>query len=410
MLGNNPRIDLTMVLYSQQADQANKQSNNQANNQANNQVAQEESLVQSEESQVSKQASKQDRSLVEKVQSQASKHEDVQVESDVVFDLVGVSQTSTLVEHKRVVRRVQIEPRGGDMSQGTRAKPHDEVAYLDLVEKTIQQGTFKPDRTGVGTLSLFGAQMRFDLAGGTLPLLTTKKMAWKSIAHELLWFISGDTNANTLSKKKVRIWDANATREFLDSRGLFEREQGDLGPVYGFQWRHFGAEYKDMHSDYTNQGVDQLAQVLHLLKTDPSSRRIIMTAWNPKDLDKMALPPCHMNAQFYVSNNKLSCKMTQRSADMGLGVPFNIASYALLTHILAWATNLEPGEFIHSIGDCHVYLNHIEPLLGQLQRHPKPFPKLRITNDTKDIDRLPITDFQVVDYDSWPPIKMQMAV
>jgi thymidylate synthase len=290
------------------------------------------------------------------------------------------------------------------------AKRHDEYAYLDLVEKTIQQGTFKPDRTGVGTLSLFGAQMRFDLSGGILPLLTTKKMAWKSIAEELLWFIAGDTNANTLSKKKVRIWDANASREFLDSRGLVDREQGDLGPVYGFQWRHFGAAYKDMHSDYTNQGVDQLAQVLHQLKTEPSSRRIIMTAWNPTDLDKMALPPCHMMVQFYVSNNKLSCHMYQRSADMGLGVPFNIASYALLTHIIAWATNLEAYEFIHSIGDCHVYLNHIESLLGQLKRQPKVFPKLSITNDTKDLGCLAIKDFEVHDYLSWSAIKMQMAV
>jgi thymidylate synthase len=389
MLGNNPWLDLTMVLTSEQTEQAKTQ------------LAQEKSLEQGDESKAStqeeSQASTQEKSLDER--------EEVQVESDLVFDLTGVSQTTVFVEHERVVRRVKFEPGGRK-----RAKPHDEHFYLDLVKKTIHHGTFKPDRTGVGTLSLFGEQMRFDLSGGTLPLLTTKKMAWNSIVHELLWFLAGDTNANTLSKKKVRIWDANATREFLDSRGLFEREQGDLGPVYGFQWRHFGAEYKDMHSDYTNQGVDQLAQVLHLLKTDPSSRRIIMTAWNPKDLDKMALPPCHMNAQFYVSNNKLSCKMTQRSADMGLGVPFNIASYALLTHILAWATNLEPGEFIHSIGDCHVYLNHIEPLLGQLQRQPKPFPKLRITNDTKDIDRLTIDDFQVVDYGSWPPIKMQMAV
>jgi thymidylate synthase len=339
---------------------------------------------------------------------QASKQEADQEEA-FVFDQSGtVVDTTTSFEEGCVVRQVTLAP--PLVTTSLQAKRHDEYAYLDLVEKTIQQGTFKPDRTGVGTLSLFGAQMRFDLSGGILPLLTTKKMAWKSIAEELLWFIAGDTNANTLSKKKVRIWDANASREFLDSRGLVDREQGDLGPVYGFQWRHFGAAYKDMHSDYTNQGVDQLAQVLHQLKTEPSSRRIIMTAWNPTDLDKMALPPCHMMVQFYVSNNKLSCHMYQRSADMGLGVPFNIASYALLTHIIAWATNLEAYEFIHSIGDCHVYLNHIESLLGQLKRQPKVFPKLSITNDTKDLGCLAIKDFEVHDYLSWSAIKMQMAV
>ena len=195
----------------------------------------------------------------------------------------------------------------------------DEMQYIKLVRRVIQKGNKKSDRTGVGTLSIFGSQCRYDLRNNQFPLLTTKKVFIRGIAEELFWFIRGSTNAKELQEKNVRIWDANASREFLDAQGLTEREEGDLGPVYGFQWRHFGAEYKTMHDDYTNQGVDQLNEVINQIKKNPDSRRIIMCAWNPPDVPRMALPPCHCFVQFYVANGELSCQLYQRSADLGLG-------------------------------------------------------------------------------------------
>uniref|UniRef100_A0A8B9DFM5 Thymidylate synthase n=1 Tax=Anser cygnoides TaxID=8845 RepID=A0A8B9DFM5_ANSCY len=220
----------------------------------------------------------------------------------------------------------------------------------------------------------------------------------------------GSTNAKELSAKGVKIWDANGSREFLDKQGFCTREEGDLGPVYGFQWRHFGAEYKDMHTDYSNQGVDQLKNVIDMIKTNPDDRRIIMCAWNPKDISLMALPPCHALCQFYVLNGELSCQLYQRSGDMGLGVPFNIASYSLLTYMIAHVTGLKPGEFIHTLGDAHIYLNHVEPLKIQLQREPRPFPKLRFLRKVDDICDFKAEDFQIEDYNPHPPIKMEMAV
>jgi dihydrofolate reductase/thymidylate synthase len=289
---------------------------------------------------------------------------------------------------------------------------HQEQQYLDLIRSIIDTGVQRGDRTGTGTLSQFGAQMRFSLRDGQLPLLTTKRTFWRGVAEELLWFISGTTNANLLAEKDIHIWDGNGSREFLDSRGLNHREQGDLGPVYGFQWRHFGAKYKDMHTDYTGQGVDQLKDCIHKIIHNPEDRRIIMSAWNPADLDEMALPPCHMFCQFYVdtAKNELSCQMYQRSADMGLGVPFNIASYALLTHMMAQVTGRKPGDFIHTIGDAHVYLNHVEPLKEQLKRTPRPFPKIKINPDKTDIDGFSMEDFQVIGYQPLKAIKMDMAV
>jgi dihydrofolate reductase / thymidylate synthase len=253
-------------------------------------------------------------------------------------------------------------------------------------------------------------QMRFSLRDDTLPLLTTKRVFWRGVAEELLWFISGDTSAKTLQEKNIRIWDGNASREFLDSRGLKHREIGDLGPVYGFQWRHFGAAYEDMHADYTGKGVDQLASVIETIKKNPTDRRIILSAWNPAALPEMALPPCHMFAQFYVEEGELSCQMYQRSGDMGLGVPFNIASYALLTRLIAQVTGLKAGEFIHVIGDAHVYSNHVEPLIQQLEREPKPFPKLKIDPSITSIDDFKFEHFTVEGYEPHGPIKMEMAV
>ena len=292
----------------------------------------------------------------------------------------------------------------------------EEEQYLSLIRKILKEGIVKGDRTGTGTKSLFGAQMRFDLRDGTLPLLTTKKTFWRGVAEELLWFISGSTNANLLKEKKVGIWDGNGTKEFLESRGLGHREEGDLGPVYGFQWRHFGADYVDMHTDYTGKGVDQLAQCIDKIKNNPEDRRILMSAWNPSALDEMALPPCHLLCQFYVDTtaNEVSCHMYQRSADMGLGVPFNIASYALLTQLVAHVTGRKAGELVHTLGDAHVYMNHIEPLQEQLERTPRAFPKLFIDDpdpdNKKTIDDFTYEDLHVVGYHPHEKIAMKMAV
>ncbi|CAO2583184.1 Thymidylate synthase [Lemmus lemmus] len=231
-------------------------------------------------------------------------------------------------------------------------------------------------------------QARYNLRD-EFPLLTTKRVFWKGVLEELLWFIKGSTNAKELSSKGVRIWEANGSRE------------GDLGPVYGFQWRHFGADYK---------GVDQLQKVIDTIKTNPDDRRIIMCAWNPKDLSLMALPPCHALCQFYVVNGELSCQLYQRSGDMGLGMPFNIASYALLTYMIAHITGLKPGDFVHTLGDAHIYLSHIEPLKIQLQREPRPFPKLKILRKVETIDDFKVEDFQIEGYNPHPAIKMEMAV
>lgn len=287
---------------------------------------------------------------------------------------------------------------------------HNEMQYLELIQHIIDHGAKKEDRTGTGTLSIFGAQMRFSLRNNAFPLLTTKRVFWRGIAEELLWFVSGSTNANELSKKKIHFWDANGSREFLDKQGLNHREVGDLGPVYGFQWRHFGATYENMHTNYDGQGVDQLANVIDKIKNNPDDRRIIMSAWNPVDLPCMALPPCHSFVQFYVCNGELSCQLYQRSGDMGLGVPFNIASYSLLTYMIAHVCGLKPGEFVHTLGDAHVYLNHIDALKKQLEREPRPFPTLKITCEVPNIDSFKFDDFEIIGYNPYPTIKMQMAV
>lgn len=256
---------------------------------------------------------------------------------------------------------------------------HEEHQYLSLVSRAICDGEMRPDRTGTGTLSLFAPQpgLSFSLRNGTLPLLTTKRVFMRGVLEELLWFVAGKTDSKLLTDRGVHIWDGNGSKEFLKSRGLGHRREGDLGPVYGFQWRHFGAEYTDCDADYRGKGVDQLAEVIDKIKNNPTDRRIIMSAWNPKDLSQMALPPCHMFCQFYVSlpsatenSNKtgrpeLSCHMYQRSCDLGLGVPFNIASYALLTHMVAHVTGCEAKELTLAMGDAHVYRDHVEPLKGE---------------------------------------------
>ncbi|KAJ6409777.1 hypothetical protein OIU84_009298 [Salix udensis] len=278
----------------------------------------------------------------------------------------GVSSDGNSENSKFEVKKFSFLPK-------TVFERHEEYLYLKLVQDIITDGNLKDDRAGTGTSSKFGCQMRFNLRK-TFPLLTTKRVFWQGVVEELLWFISGSTNAKVLQEKGIHIWDGNASRDYLDSVGLRDREEGDLGPIYGFQWRHFGARYTDMHADYTGQGFDQLLDVIDKIRDNPNDRRIVLSAWNPSDLKLMALPPCHIFVQFYVANGELSCQMYQRSADMGLGVPFNIASYALLTRIIAHVCDLVPGDFIHVIGDAHVYHTHIRPLKEQLHKLPKPFP------------------------------------
>ncbi|MBP3331964.1 MAG: thymidylate synthase [Tidjanibacter sp.] len=261
--------------------------------------------------------------------------------------------------------------------------------YLDLLTKVMNEGVIKSDRTGTGTKSIFGYQMRFDLSAG-FPVLTTKKLHLRSIIHELLWFLQGDTNIKYLHDNKVTIWD-----EWAD-------ENGDLGHVYGYQWRSWP----------TPQGghIDQIANLVESLKKNPDSRRHIVSAWNVAEIDEMALPPCHALFQFYVADGKLSCQLYQRSADIFLGVPFNIASYALLTMMMAQVVGLEPGEFVHTLGDAHIYLNHFDQVNEQLSREPRALPVMKINPDVKSIFDFKYEDFSLEGYDPWPTIKAPIAV
>ena len=288
---------------------------------------------------------------------------------------------------------------------------HEEHQYLDLIRDVIENGGRRTDRTGTGTLSTFGATMRFSLRDETFPLLTTKRTFFRGVAEELLWFISGDTDASTLRDKGIHIWDANGSREYLDRIGLTGRAEMDLGPVYGFQWRHYGATYAGARADYRGQGVDQLANVIRTIKENPTDRRIVLSAWNPAALPEMALPPCHMFCQFYVgADGALSCQMYQRSADMGLGVPFNIASYALLTRLVAQVCGLAAGELVHVLGDAHVYQNHVAALKEQLEREPRAFPTLKINPAKTDIDDFTYADFTLEHYHPHPKLTMPIAV
>lgn len=261
--------------------------------------------------------------------------------------------------------------------------------YLNLLNRILTEGAQKGDRTGTGTLSVFGNQMRFDLRDG-FPLLTTKKLHLKSIIYELLWFLKGDTNVHYLQEHGVRIWN-----EWAD-------ENGNLGPVYGHQWRSW--------PDYKGGTIDQISNVVEMIRHCPESRRMLVTAWNPAEVDEMALPPCHCLFQFYVADGRLSLQLYQRSADTFLGVPFNIASYALLLMMMAQVTGLEAGEFIHTTGDTHLYLNHLEQAKLQLTREPRPLPKMKINPDVKDIFSFRYEDFELADYHPWPHISAEVAV
>lgn len=262
--------------------------------------------------------------------------------------------------------------------------------YLDLLRRILNEGATKTDRTGTGTMSVFGHQMRFDLNDG-FPLLTTKKLHLKSIIHELLWFLAGDTNVRYLQENGVRIWN-----EWADP------VTGELGPVYGHQWRSW--------PDYNGGTIDQISQVIELIKHHPDSRRMLVTAWNPAEVDQMALPPCHCLFQFYVAGGRLSLQLYQRSADTFLGVPFNIASYALLLQMMAQVTGLQAGEFIHTTGDTHLYLNHLEQARLQLTREPLPLPRMVLNPDVKSLFDFRYEDFQLVDYNPHPHIKAEVSV
>lgn len=289
-------------------------------------------------------------------------------------------------------------------------KISEEIQYLDILNNILRNGIDCDDRTGVGIKSIFGTQMRFDLSK-SFPLLTTKKMFTRGITEELLWFLRGETNAKILQQKNVHIWDGNTSREFLDNVGLQRLAEGDIGETYGFLFRHFGAEYKGYQEDYTGKGFDQVAYVLDQIKNNPNSRRIIMSLWKPPFYGRACLPPCLFLYQFRVYNDTLSCSIYQRSADMGLGVPFNIASASLMTYIFAHLAGLKPGMLIHSLGDSHIYKNHIDAMREQLQRYTLPFPKLRIKNrGQKNVEDYVSSDFEILGYMCHPRIKMDMAV
>lgn len=287
---------------------------------------------------------------------------------------------------------------------------HEEFQYLQLIENILKNGSTSETRNGT-TKSIFGNMMRFTLNNGTIPILTTKKVAWKTCFKELTWFIKGNTSNKLLKEMNVHIWDDNGSKGFLEKQGL-HYEEDDLGPVYGHQWRHFNAPYTDCNTDYENKGIDQLEELITNLKSETGrqSRRLLISAWNPCQIKEMALPPCHVLMQFYVSENKyLSCSLYQRSGDVGLGVPFNIASYSFLTHILAKHCGLEAKDFVYFLGNAHIYEEHIEPLQEQLTRIPYEFPKIQIKEQKENIEDYDLKSIEfITEYKYHDIIKMKM--
>ena len=284
----------------------------------------------------------------------------------------------------------------------------EEKQYIDLIKEILENGSLEEGRNGK-TYSIFGYSMRYSLSNGTVPLLTTKKVAWRTCFKELLWFMRGSTDNTELTKAKVYIWNGNSSRAFLDSRGLVNNAENDLGPVYGHQWRHFNAPYTDCHHDYSGQGVDQLQNIIDMLKTSEGrkSRRLVLSAWNPCQLDEMALPPCHVLMQFDVRQDKyLSCSLYQRSGDVGLGVPFNIASYATLLQLIADECNMIAGELIGNLGDVHLYKNHIEGAKEQINRTPYKLPEVKFSNVNLLDGEF---DYEVFDYEYHPTIKFPLS-
>lgn len=288
----------------------------------------------------------------------------------------------------------------------------EESAYISLIQDIEKHGEDDEGRNGA-VRCIFGASMRFNLRNHKMPILTSKRLAWKTCLKELLWFISGNTSNKTLKAQNVNIWNANGSREFLDSRGLTNLYEDDLGPIYGFQWRHYNAEYKSCDDDYQGKGIDQLQKIINALKNtkERKSRRLIMTAWNPEQIEEMALPPCHVLCQFNViGENKLSCALYQRSGDVGLGVPFNIASYSFLLHLLAHHCDLEPCEFVYMLGNAHIYQEHREALQVQCKNELYEFPSLNINTKHDNIQDYTIDDFTLTDYKHNGTINMEMRV
>lgn len=290
-----------------------------------------------------------------------------------------------------------------------------EEKYINFLKHILDDGEIRPDRTGVGTVSLFGEQIKFDISK-KCPILTTKKVPWKYCIEELLWFLKGSTNSKELENKGVNIWRGNSSRQFLDNRGLIHYPEGDIGPGYGFQWRHYNGNYIDCNKGYNeNEGYDQIKQIINDLNVNPYSRRIILSAWNPGQLDKMALPPCHCFAQFYASSDgkELSCHMYQRSVDAFLGFPWNIMSYTVLTYIIAKKCGMKPKNLIISTGDTHIYTNHIAQVKEQIGRDiVSDFPILNISDNIidKDFSEITIDDFEILEYNPQAPIKASMAI
>jgi thymidylate synthase len=288
---------------------------------------------------------------------------------------------------------------------------HPEQPYLDLLKRILEKGDIENNRTKIPCYVLFGEQIRFSITK-SFPLLTTKKMFWKGIVEELLWFMKGQTDNTILREKGVNIWNGNSSRESLDKLGLTKYKEGDCGPIYSFQWTHFGAQYKDCETDYTNQGINQIDYIVDEIKNNPNSRRIMMTAWNPVDIKDMCLPPCHTSVQFHVRQGKyLSCHMYQRSCDSFLGLPFNIASYALLTYLIAKKTDLIPDELIISFGNVHIYENHVEAVKEQLSREPMEWCRVEIDDPaTWELNTITYEQIHLKNYSSTGTIKAPMAI
>lgn len=283
----------------------------------------------------------------------------------------------------------------------------DEQAYLQLLQEVIDMGEKRNDRTGVGSRAVFGRTLTFDLSN-QFPLLTTKFVPFRTVAEELLWFVRGETDVRRLKERGVHIWDFNTSRDYLDRIGLHQYPEGDAGPIYGFQWRHFGAHYRGCDASYAGEGVDQLAQLIEKIQSEPDSRRLVLSAWNPVDIPKMALPPCHFACQFFVSGRDLKCLVSMRSADLGLGAPFNIASYALLTHIVAQVCGLRPRELTLHLGVAHVYENHVQALKEQISRAPYPFPRLRLDASVKGLTDFGTDSFTLENYQHHPKISLAL--
>ena len=287
----------------------------------------------------------------------------------------------------------------------------NEEGYLKLLRKILNKGVEKSDRTGIGTLSLFGEQLKFNLEDNTLPILTTKKVFIKAVIHELLWFLRGQTDSKILENEGVNIWKGNTTREFLDNRGLTQYEIGDTGPLYSHQLRHFNAEYTGCSADYSGKGIDQVQNIINEIRENPDSRRLLMTTFNPSAVDKSVLWPCHGIAiQFYVNDGFLSCMMTQRSVDSACGLPYNITSYSILTHLIANVCGLKPKELIMCLGDVHLYKPHLENVRIQIERIPKQFPKLNIKRNIQFVNDVVFDDFEIVRYEHHGPLNFKMAI